>query len=208
MKTTRSTRPHAVAGAALGLALALLPPAHAGTVYDEGVSGDLSGSGLAPTFVTLAAGANVVIGSTGRQNGVVDRDYFTFTVPDGWQLSAVTPLAGTATVAGGLAFIGIESGTQVTTPVTGPATTLLGWHHYAPGEIGTNILPLIGAGTGAIGFTGPLGPGNYAVWIQETGTGTAPYAMEFSLSAVPEPGSAWLLLAGGLAWAARRRDRR
>lgn len=201
MKIARSLAPRLIGGACLCLAAA----AQAATVYDESVSGDLSGSGLSPTFVALVAGANVVTGSTGRVSGVVDRDYLTFTVPVGMQLSAITPLAGTSTVSGGLAFIGIEAGTQVTTPVAGPATTLLGWHHYAPGDVGNNILALIGAGAGAIGFSGALGAGNYAVWIQETGVGTVPYVMEFTLSPVPEPTSAALLLAGlaGLAW--RRR---
>lgn len=211
MKKAPSTASPFFTALALGLVALLAPAAQAGTVYDESAAGDLSGSGAAPTSVTLAAGANLVLGTTGRQNGVVDRDYLSFTVPVGWQLSAITPLAGTGTVAGGLAFIGIEAGSQVNTPVTGPASTLLGWHHYAPGDVGNNILPLIGAGAGAIGFSGALGAGNYAVWIQETGTGTVPYLMEFTLSAVPEPASAGLMLAGVLALtasAARRRSRR
>ena len=184
---------------ATGLIALLAPGAWAATVYDEAVSGDLSGAGASPTFVAVAAGANIVTGSTGRQNGVVDRDYLRITVPVGMQLSAITPLAGTSVVGGGAAFIGLEAGTQVTTPVTGPATTLLGWHHYVVANIGNNILPAIGGGAGAIGFTGALGAGDYSVWIQETGIGTAPYVMEFSLTAaVPEPASGLLLLLGGL----------
>ncbi len=178
------------------VAAALAPSAWATTVYDEGVSGDLSGSGASPSFVTMAAGSNVVIGSTGRVNGAVDRDYFSFTVPVGLVLSAITPLTGTGVI-GSLSFLGLQAGTQVTAPTGGPATALLGWHHYALADIGVNMLPGVGAGAGAIGFTGPLPAGNYSVWIQETGVGTVPYLMEFSLTAaVPEPASRLGLLLG------------
>lgn len=186
------------------LAALLAPGAWGATVYDESVSGDLSGNGLAPTFVAMAGGSNVVMGTTGRENGVVDRDYFNITVPAGWLLTAITPMATTGVV-GTSAFIALESGAQVTTPVAGPATTLLGWHHYVVADVGNNILPLIGTGAGAIGFAGPLGAGNYAVWVQETGVGTVPYVMDFTLSPVPEPTSALTLLAGLAGIAALRR---
>lgn len=192
--------------AALAVAACLSPAAWAATVYDEGVSGDLSGNGLSPSFVAMAAGSNVVMGTTGRDaGGVVDRDYFSFTVPVGMQLTAITPMATTGVV-GTAAFIALQSGAQVTAPVGGPATVLLGWHHYVVADVGNNILPTMGAGAGAIGFTGPLGAGTYAVWIQETGAGTVPYVMDFTLSPVPEPGSTSMLLGGlfGLAaWRSR-----
>lgn len=187
------------------LAAALSPAAWAATVYDEVVSGDLSGSGASPTWVTVAGGSNVVMGSTGRIDGVVDRDYFRFTVPAGWQLSAITPGATTGVV-GTAAFIALQAGTQVTAPVAGPATALLGWHHYVVAEVGSNILPVIGAGAGAVGFTGALGAGDYAVWVQETGAGSVPYVMDFTLSPVPEPPVALALMGGlfGLALLRRR----
>jgi hypothetical protein len=175
-------------------------------VYDESVSGDLSGLGSAPTLVTMAAGSNVVIGQTGKVGTTVDRDYFYFTVPTGLALTAITPQMGTGVV-GGASFLAIQAGNQVTAPVGGPATALLGWSHYTPADVGHNILPAMGSSAGAIGFSGALGAGTYAVWVQETALGTVPYLMDFTLTAaVPEPSTGLSLLGGllGLAWARRR----
>ncbi len=104
--------------------------AHGDTVYNESVSGDLSNNGLAPTVLTVSQGSNDVYGTTGKSAaGVIDRDYFTFTVPEGMELTAITVLPGTTTLGpDGESFIGIESGPQVT--ISTAATTaagLLGW---------------------------------------------------------------------------------
>ena len=86
--------------------------AHGDTVYNESVSGDLSNNGLAPTVLTVSQGSNDVYGTTGKSAaGVIDRDYFTFTVPEGMELTAITVLPGTTTLGpDGESFIGIESG--------------------------------------------------------------------------------------------------
>ncbi len=181
-------------------------PAGAGTAYDEAVSGDLANSGLAPTTITLAAGSNLVSGNTGNVGGV-DRDYLSFTVPAGMQWVGLTVLQGT-TVLGTSSFIGVQSGAQVTAPVGGPATDLLGWTLFAPADIGSDILARIGTGAGAIGFSAPLGAGSYAVWIQETAAGSSHYGFDFVLAAVPEPASYALLGAGLLVLPAWRRLRR
>jgi hypothetical protein len=55
--------------------------ARAATAWDESVSGDLANVGTGATAVTFGLGSNLVLGTTGRSNGVVDRDYFTFTLP-------------------------------------------------------------------------------------------------------------------------------
>ena len=191
--------------ATLVLGATLLPGAHAAVVYNEAVSGDLSNSGLSPTFVSVALGSNQVFGATGNAGSGTDRDYFTFTVPIGQVLSGLTVQAGTVPL--GLAFLGLQSGTQVTAPTGGPATLLLGWTHYASADIGSNILPRIGTGAGAIGFVGALGAGSYAVWIQDFNAGSSPYSFDFTLAAVPEPAPALTLLAGlaALTWLRRRR---
>lgn len=174
----------------------------AGVIYDESVSGDLSNSGLTPTLVTVSAGSNQLFGITGKTNNVIDRDYFTFTVPDGMELSSLTVLPGTQTLGAlGESFIGIEEGPEVTVSTTATdATGLLGWYHYGAGDIATDILPLMGtAGLGSTGFTPPLPAHTYTLWVQEASAGTVHYGLDFAISpAAPEPGS-WVLLLAGLA---------
>jgi hypothetical protein len=167
-------------------------------IYNESVSGDLSNSGTAPTVLTIAVGSNQVFGTTGKTNSIVDRDYFTFTVPAGDMLSAITVLPGTQTLGNlGLSFIGMEAGPEVTVGTSPPdASGLLGWLHYGTGDIGADILPLMGsAGDGASGFTPPLPSGTYSFWVQEASAGTVNYGFDFSV-ATPEPGSQAMLLVG------------
>src|SRR5262249_34295553 len=140
----------------------------AGVIYNESVSGDLSNSGLAPTAVTVALGSNTLFGATGNPGTGTDRDYFTFTVPNGLLLTSITVLPGTVS-GGALSFIGIQAGPQVTLPTnTQTAAGLLGWWHYSPIDINQNILGEAGIpANGSIGFTGSLGPGTYSFWIQD-----------------------------------------
>jgi hypothetical protein len=188
-------------------AAASLHGAQAATAWDEGASGDFANVGTSPTPVSLGLGSNLVIGSTGRDAGIVDRDYFTFTLPTGWQLDTITVMPGTVSIGPStISFIAVQAGTQVTVnPTGGDPSQLLGWWHYGPNDIGSDILGVIGLGAGAIGFSGALPAGDYAFWIQETATGSAPYVLDFGVSAVPEPTSALMLLAGLAALRLRRR---
>lgn len=161
----------------------------------------MSNNGLAPTSLAFSAGSNDVFGTTGRTGSVTDRDYFTFTVAQGLELTGITVLPGTSPLGAlGFSFFGIESGPQVT--VSTAATTaagLLGWDHFSAGDVGTNILPLIGtSGMGSTGFAGPLPSGTYSVWVQDFNVGTVPYAFEFAIAPTPEP-SAWILMLTGMA---------
>jgi len=184
---------------ALLLLAGIVPGARAATAWDESISGDLSNVGTAPTIVSLDLGSNILSGTTGRSTGGVDRDYFVFTLPAGSQLDTLTLLPGSTFLGpSAVSFIAVQAGPQVTvSPTGGSAAGLLGWWHYGENDLGTDILPLIGIGLGASGFTGSLQAGTYAFWIQDTGSGSAAYRFDFGVSAVPEPGVG-LLLAGGL----------
>ena len=191
-------------------AVSLASGAQAATAWDEAVSGDLANLGATPTAVSFAAGSNLVRGSTGRDGaGVVDRDYFTFTVAPGWQLETLTVLPGSTFLGGAAAsFIAMQTGPVMTVdPTSGSAAGLLGWWLYNENDIGNDILQQMGSSPGAVGYSGPLPAGTYTVWVQETGTGVAAYGFDFAVTQVPEPASALLLLAGVAGLAALRRQR-
>ena len=195
--------------AGIALVLTMLSNAHAIPVYSESVNGDLSGSGLTPTVITLGLGSNEIVGTTGNTAGVSDRDYFTVTVPFNLKLVQLIEEAGTqAGQSGAFArgFFAVQSGTQVTLPTnTMTAAGLLGWTHYVPTATDIDILPAMGiAANGSSGFVPPLGPGTYSFWLQDTTAGTFNYG--FNLVLVPEPSAGALMIMGFLAlWGFSRR---
>ncbi|HEV8690880.1 MAG TPA: hypothetical protein VGQ91_11330 [Ideonella sp.] len=154
--------------------------------YNEDKKGDLSDDGLVPTKIKLVLGDNVIAGHFGKVDGVIDRDYFTFKVPSGQQLSAIM-LEKQTQVGGNLSFIGVQKGKQVTVdPNGGSAEGLLGWTHFGTEDEGTDLLPAICEGAGAKGCTPPLGPGSYSFWVQETGTCACQYRFTFVVTTPAE----------------------
>lgn len=185
---------------ALVVATAVLASsAQAGTAWNESTDGDFSGNGLAPTFVTVTAGANLIVGSTGRDpvTTLVDRDYFSITVPTGHVWDSMMLMPGSGGIGGG-AFVGLMAGAQFTVPPdTSTADGLLGWTIYEAGNIGSDLLPAMAVpGLGSSGFEIPLPAGTYSFWVQELSIGAAPYVFELGISAVPEAPSALMALAG------------
>ncbi|HEY4369134.1 MAG TPA: hypothetical protein VGN07_18005 [Steroidobacteraceae bacterium] len=167
--------------------------AHADMMWDEANNGDLSNDGLSPTPLAFTAGSNSIIGTAGDNgDGIVDRDYFTFTVPTGMRLTSIKLLDNTS-VAGGASFIGLQAGPQMTVSPEGVgAENLLGYMHYSNDDIGTNLLPTIAP------LLNSLPGGTYSAWVQEV-DGLATYGFEFGVTPaapVPLPGAAILLLSG------------
>ena len=176
--------------------LAVATPARAGIVYDEALSGDLSGNGLGPTSISVGVGSNEIYGSTGSDLSGTDRDYFVISVPTGHEIVALVEKQGTTT-AGGFSFLAVQAGPQVTVPVEpADATGLLGWVHFFTAIGDADILPDLGlGGFGATNFVPPLPAGMYAFWIQDVNFGSTSYRFDFVI-AVPEPGVAAAAAAG------------
>lgn len=147
--------------------------------YHEGVDGDLSGDRFSPTSIGLDAGPNTITATS--VSG--DREYYTITVPAGHELSSIT-LADYVSL-DPIAFIAVQNGTTFTEPPTGTdVTQLLGWTHFGPTLLGTDIQDDIGAGSGAMGFTGSLAPGDYTFWSQQTGLNPATYVLVYQVDEV------------------------
>ena len=149
--------------------------------YTEKKLGDLSNDGLAPTAVKLKPGPNVIAGKYGSANGVTDRDYFTVKIPAGQTLDSII-LEPETVVGANLSFIGVQAGKKVTVPpIGGTPNDLLGYTHYGTADEGTDILPAMGSGFGAIGFTPPLGAGTYTFWVQELAACQCQYRFTFNV---------------------------
>ena len=187
------------------LLLALLvgaSSAQAGVMWDESIDGDLSGDYLNPTVLTPTDVNNQVLFSSVS----ADREYFTLTIDAGQQLAAI--IVDGWTSVDDVSFLAIGAGNVFPTPPTSPGpdpTVMMGYLHFGAPDLGLDILQAIGTGPGSQGFSGPLGPGEYTFWAQETGPNAAAANLNFVIT--PEPSTA-LLLGGGLMGLATRRRRR
>ena len=153
-------------------------PVDSGALFDEATDGEISGDANSPLSLQLADGSNVL-------NGTVvagDIDYVTVNVPAGSELSAINLVSYES--GNDQSFIGVQQGAVFTEPpVDTVVGNLLGFTLFGTATEGTNILPNIGSGDGAQGFSGPLPAGDYTFWIQETGDASATYSFDFAVSA-------------------------
>lgn len=163
--------------------------AQGGFTYSESVHGELSDDRLLPTRLNASAGDNTLTGTFGPSPtpGIRDIDYVTLTIPMNHVLIALDVLI--ADVGGGASFIGVQTGSIISIPPSSvDPSALLGWAHFGSASAGTDLLPEIGAGAGAIGFTGPLGAGEYTFWIMELEDfRTFHYSFAFDIAVVPHP---------------------
>jgi len=135
---------------------------------NEGGIGDFSNDPANPTEFALAPGVNSLVNGLMQGNP----DYVAFTVDACDVLTGITLTDFTSNEVGNIAFVAIQSGPTFTvTPEEAPTSTseLDGFTHFSANEIGTDILALAGQEPDAIGFTTPLGPGTYTMWLNQTG---------------------------------------
>jgi len=154
-----------------------------GASHIESVDGELSDDPAAPTSLVLEPGSNPVEGSVAIPSGL---DYLHITVPDG---HALVGIELSAFGGSGVSFLGIQAGPVWTAGEffsIDPAL-LLGWAHFGPGDVGTNLLPAISMGDDAQGFLPPLSAGDYTVLFQETGVVEVSYGFDLTVASVPEP---------------------
>jgi hypothetical protein len=178
--------------------------------WDESSQGDLSGDPLAPTPIILGLGSNDVIGTVAGPDDV--RDFFTFNIPDGLKFPAIFLIEYVDIASGGdgnTGFIHIDDETTTVIPDAGNIHTVLGATHVDrtifPNTTDNVLETLSDAPLGGSGFLVPLGPGDYTMNIQQTGTPLTGYTLRFLV--VPEPSSSLFFgLAGLLLFRLRRRS--
>jgi len=177
----------------LSLFLANLHRANGSVFWDESINGDLSNNQSAPTSFALQVGVNTLSGTAGSNAGD-NQDWLHLTIPSGFSLSAVTPTSFVSSDT--TAFTGVQAGSSfVGDPET--ASPYLGYTHLSAAVVGFNVLPSMGTGPGAIGFTPPLPAGDYVFLIQQLGNSLS-YSIDYTV--IPEPGSQTVIgaLLGGL----------
>ena len=149
-------------------------------LFDEDLDGEISGDAANPTALQLDNGPNLIVGSVVLGN----IDYVTVNVPEGHELSGLDLVEYTSE--GDRSFIGVQEGTVFTeTPEEPEVGNLLGFTLFGDAT-GVDLLPPIGTGEGAQGFTGSLSAGDYTFWIQEIGDAPAEYYLDFIVSPVAD----------------------
>jgi hypothetical protein len=199
------------AAAAICAALVSVAGAHAGTIWNEGINGDLSGDFNSPTQLTLSVGVNSLFAITGDSIPdppyyEPDIEYVTIDLSNGLVLTNVYLQSYEGE--DGVAWIALREGTTFgfdRESVYDHIEDMLGGAHFGPSS--GDLLPIMGSG-GFIpqSFVPPLAGSAYTFWIQQTGSRMA-YQLDFVAIPVPETGISLGFVPAFLLIAGRRRRR-
>ena len=144
------------------------------SLFDESVSGEITDDPNNPLPLQLEPGEN----QFGASVVAGDIDYITINVPANMVLSAIN--LDSYESLDDQSFMGLQSGSVFTElPAEPNVANLLGFSLFGTASVGTDLLPNIAAGQGAIGFTPPLQAGDYSFWIQETGEDVSSFSVTF-----------------------------
>lgn len=191
--------------AALAAIVGFAPMALASVFYDEAIDGDMSDDRFNPNVFNLGLGSNTIISETLLSNlpqPEGDRDFFTVVVGVGQTLSQIV-LTEASNPGGGFdsaAFVAMQFGPIITVDPENPfpnAGDLSGFILTTSDLIGTDVMAELS------GLDGPLGPGEYAFWVQQTGEDLTRVGLEFTV--IPAPGAIATLGLGALLAGRRRR---
>ena len=170
--------------------------ASAQVTFGESINGDLGDptDGSITILGELGVGENTVAGTLDNTIFFLDRDSFTFTIAEGLQLDSLF----FTSFDGGGHFYALSNRDMAVT------TNSASGNYYASligsESVGVNLLDGTENNSGGSGGSGPLTAGDYSFWIQETDFSVVNYSLSLTTStAVPEPGSAIVLVfSGGL----------
>ena len=206
-----------LAALAIALFAGLATSANAQVVFDDAVNGNASGDGDAPTEVTFSLGSNIINGTVTSPDNT--RNYYTFTIGAGQELSAINLDSISVSVGDPVVdnpadpgFFALVAGTTSVVPNSSddlPDFVNLGGDLFAPADAGADLLARIADGgiSSGSGFSN-IGAGDYTFVIQQTGPEASSFSLDFQVTtAVPEPTSGILLAGLGLVGLARRRRR-
>lgn len=186
--------------AAMTALLVSLVPAHAATIHDESIDGDLNEFQSVSPWIspgtpigTLSVGSNVIVGQFGDDGaGNRDTDVYTVVVPNGFQLDAIdmdlTVVSGSV---GGGSYFSIASGSDLGTGIPSVGANLDDGLYSGSGD----LLAMFAGdtySTGLPGVTIPLGAGTYTLGMSEINA-IIDFEVDLQVSAVPLPAAGWLL---------------